>query len=409
MAQAGGGLPLSVQLETGYERAALNYNLLVADTSSLSPDSLEQLQQSADTRTEPLVGLRLAFDNDRFHLDNGVYYAKSGWREQFDGRAVFPLSPSWTIRANNHFEYHQADDAHDTLLVDYWTLAGDIRLLAHVSNSHTILFRADWQRLQYPGPAPSFGYDFDRVRSRLGWSWQSDNFDFAGITAGVGERLAPDSTDREYDERFIEGYLDAMVTDHHRLLFNAAINTRDYRSPDPGDDYTLVSADGRWELGTYTARRIGIGLQWDFWHFGAQDEVSFDFYELRPVLEFKLAVNDIWGLRFGPAYRLAASIDAEYTQADYHQPSGILGLEYMPGFPVWIDARFELGRRNYVESSLGYSDYTIMQFDISADIDFNDRLTLSAGIDYEKEFHTEKTDDTDFLFFTLNLRYCLMR
>lgn len=407
-AQAGGDSPFAVQFEMGYERGALNYKLLLADTSSLSPDSLEHLRQAADIRTEPLAGLRLGVHTAGVHLDNGLRYTKSGWREDFDGRVLLHPFPGGTMRATSRFDYYGATAAEDTLLVDYWSLANEVRLLTRISSSHALLMRIDWNRLHYPGTPPSFGYNFDRLRARGGWSWQSADFDFVEFTAGLGERLAPDSTDREYDERFAEGYGDFTVADDHRLSFVAAVQARDYRSGDPGDDYTSIYLESRYDWAVRPGNRLALGVRWDFWNFGAQDEVSFDFYEFHPTLEYILTLTDAWRILIGPSYRSAAAVDTAYALADYHQPSGTFGAEYVPDFPVWIDARFELGRRNYAASSSGYSDYTMVQFDTSADIDLGHGLTCSAGIDYEIEFHDEETDDTDFLFFSLNVRYRLI-
>ncbi|MCP4712819.1 MAG: hypothetical protein GY869_29690, partial [Planctomycetes bacterium] len=118
-----------------------------------------------------------------------------------------------------------------------------------------------------------------------------------------------------------------------------------------------------------------------------------------------LPLDDDWTLRFGPVYRLAMAVNELFAQSDYQQPSGVLELEYIPKTPVWLNTRLELGRRNYSSSSVGYSDYTIVKLDTSTDIDLGSHLTLAAGINYEKEFHTTEADDADFFFFFVNL-YC---
>jgi hypothetical protein len=401
-------LHFEARLVAGYERTNLNYNLLLADTAAISPDSLDRLYKSADTRSEPLIGLAGEFSSRTLHLDNRLHYAASGWREQCAGQADFTVAPAWLLHADGRFDYHWTGEQEDTLLVDYWTLAGDVRLQHVISPASTASLRLDWDRLTYPGTRPSFGYNFDRLRSRVGWQWQTADFDFVEITAGGGKRFVPDSTDREYAEWFAEGYSDVSFAGEYRLLLAATVQTKDYYSDDPADDYTLLSFDGRGERGRYGAGRLSVTLRWDYWNFGAQDVVTYDFYELRPGIEYRFPLDETWSMRLGSEYGQSAAVDALYAQGDYQQPAAIVGVECMQT-RWWADLRIELGRRNYAETTTGYTDFTVIRCDASADIELGRRLTLAAGANYERELHTESADNTDFFFFFINLYYRLLK
>jgi hypothetical protein len=406
---SGEQIRFDVRVESGYERTALNYNLLLVDTTALAPDSLEQLRKSGDTRTEPAAGLRATFDNTVISLSNGLYYSTSGWREQFDGGAGVFLSPAVKLLTNARFEYRQLSATEDSLLADYWTLTGDARILTRLSSNHTVFIRADWDRLQYPGEAPSFGDNFDRVRARAGWQWKSNNFDFADIAVGMGRRLVPDSTDREYTAKFAAAYFDFTFAERHRVALDAAVDFRDYRSADPADDYVMAATEWLWDYRPHLLWLLHAHLRWDFWDFRAQDEVSFDFHELEPALEVKIPLGEDWAFRPRLQYRLSFAADAAFSQADYRQSFGIVGLEYIPSAPLSIDARAGIGYRDYQNETFGYSDYTILRFDFTGYTNLSGRLALWASVDYEKEYHTVVSDDTDFLFFSVNLGYLVFR
>ena len=237
----------SLQVETEYERTALNYHYLLADTAELTIDSLEQLQKSADTRTEPSAGLRAMLTGKGWHLNNGIYYSPSGWREQFDGRGRLGISDNLSVQSRARFDYRQENREEDSLFSDYWNAAGDIRLLAALSDNHTAFIRTDGECQRYVDQSPAVGYDYNRLRSRMGWRWQSATYDFVELTAGIGRRFVPDSTEQEYDERFASFNSDFGWGERNRIALDLYVNAKDYESADPTDDYSVATLDGRWD------------------------------------------------------------------------------------------------------------------------------------------------------------------
>jgi len=399
----------TVRVETAYERTALNYNLLLVDTTSVSVDSLEQLQKSADTRTEPSAGLRAMLTGKGWHLDNGIYYAASGWREQFDGRGQFIISDVLSVRSQARFDYRQENREDDSLLSDYWNMAGDVRLLAALTERHTAFVRADGERLQYIDQSPAVGYDYNRLRSRIGWRWQSANFDFMELAAGFGRRFVPDSTDREYAERYASFYSNFGLGERHRISLDLQVNSKDYESTEATGDYSLATMDARWDYRPHISWLLSTRLRWDYWDFHAEDELSSDFHEFEPSLELKVPLGESWAFRCGPRLRVLLSPDSSISQAEYRQPSGIAGIEYLPLDPMWAELRVEVGYRDYDERLFGYSDYTLLKLDLTGDVAIGGNWSCAATANYEVEFHADNADDTDFLFFSVRLAYHLLK
>jgi hypothetical protein len=281
--------------------------------------------------------------------------------------------------------------------------------LATVSPTHTAFVRTDAEWLRYVDDVPGIGYDYNRLRSRVGWRWQSADFDFVEVAAGIGRRAVPDSTEREYAERFATFYSDIGAGDRHRLSLDLHIDAKDYKSNDPRDDYTFSAAEARWDYRPRLSWLLSAWVRWDFWDFRAEDEVTSDFHEIEPTVEAKIPLGTSWAARLGMRYRAMFSPNSESLQANYGQPSAICGLEYMPFVPVWTDLRAEIGYRDYEEGVLGYSDFTLVKIDLSGTADIADRWSFLAAVNYEIEVHAVEQDDTDFLYFSFRLAYHLMR
>ncbi len=404
----GSQLPFRVRVETGYERTALNYNLLQTDTASLSEEEISQILKSTDTRIEPVVGVRVFYDPGTLTLENAVFYGPAGWREHLDGGLRLPLTDFLEFRSNGAFAYEEAADLPDSILSDYWTLSGDARLLGRLSSIYTIYARLDWERLRYPHKSFDYAYDYNRTRYRIGGQWRSEEFDFADVAVGTGHRAAPDTVAREYDDIFASAYFDLGLATGHRLILDAGFSDKDYRSNDPRDDYQLSSVDIQWEYRARPTIPLTMSWRWDFWNFGSEDEVTYDFAENDAEVKVKIPLGDYWAVRLGPRYRFAYAIDEANAHADYRQPSGKFGIEYISLSGAWFETGLEIGRRHYRDDDYGYSDYTLARIQLMADARIGQGFAVSLSLDYEKEFHTDKADDTDFLFFSLGMDYTIL-
>ena len=234
----------------------------------------------------------------------------------------------------------------------------------------------------------------------------------AHVDGGAAVRTFPDSTERDHLEPQLELTLRRDLEGGHSLLFTAEAERRSTLHPvsDTRDRFLSSMGRGELQLRVGDETMLSLVLEAEDMRYDAPDSVvDFDYAVGRARATLRREWGVGWTASVGPAAeRLVAPLSPGET---YGEIAGVLEVERIAGGGWWLLSPSG-GWRGYdhPESNGVYSpdalhsSYAFAEAHAIADQPLPARLRLRAIADARLERHTDNSQDSQSLYFSLDLR-----
>jgi len=244
--------------------------------------------------------------------------------------------------------------------------------------------------LVYYDERTDFDYDYRYLDTGLGFELGSFLGRFASLSAAIGHRACPDSTDLSYN-RFLAVAEGRLSEGRASFELSASADRRDYEGLTRSSSWNVLTAAGFTWTQTGGASAM-LRFESELYRYDTETSTFFDTHFLRGGLRGRLPVSQTAALFAEP--RVGRLLCQSYEEERYIEGTVALGFDLFSGGAYWLSATYEPGYRNYLldENDI-YSDFRVNRLSLMGSATVAERVMLTLFVSHDPEYHSRRSDD----------------
>jgi hypothetical protein len=235
-----------------------------------------------------------------------------------------------------------------------------------------------------------FDYDYRYLDTGLGVELGSFLGRFAAMSAALGRRVCPDSTDLSYD-RFLATAETRLSGGRASFELSVSADRRSYDGITRSSSWNVLSGAGfTWTV--TGGASASLRLESELYRYDNETSTFFDTHFLRGGLRGRLPVSLTAAIFAEP--RLGWLSCPSFEEERYVEGTIALGVDLFSGGTYWLSATYEPGYRNYLlDSNEIYSDFRVNRLSLMGSATVAERVMLTLFVSHDPEYHSRRTDD----------------
>jgi hypothetical protein len=293
------------------------------------------------------------------------------------------------LRSYFHFKHFREGSDYE-FGNDYIQSNTHLKLGKVIAGRYFLLSKSRVELLDYE-KRTDFDYDYRYFDTGLGIETGEYFGRFMRISATVGHREAPDTTELSFT-RYI-GEVEGRFSFARNTQIDMAVSgdRRSYSGLTRSSYWNVFSSGGL----TWTSPRgdfYSLRLESELALYDTETSTYFDNHFFRAGVRTRFALTGTVSLFVEPrsAWMFCGILDEE----EYWEGSLVLGMDALSGESYWVTLSYEPGYRNYrLEENEIYSDFHINRLSMIGSAELLDRITLNLFVSHDPERHSRRTDD----------------
>lgn len=392
-------------LGVGYDQITQGYYLSEIDTFAVDEDSLLTIKRTTDEISTPRLKSRIAWlgsvsQRTELELDNLTLLSNEDIRNSTRMRLE-----AGALDLTNELEFRGIWDGAESERVGYFTNELRARFKPEIANGLFLVADESFELLRFDGSG-LYTFDYNYNRFKIGVERQFGWVDYLLVAYRNDIRDVPDSSRIDYTRH--RGIIELYWSPTWNLtidLENEVSRTESNKEADL-DDRLQELLDAEIIYRASERIRFEISDLFEYTDYDTQDVVSFNsIYNLASVeCSYEFARGAEFYVK--PSLTLFWSEYFEFEEQDFEQRALEYGFDISQGDWLWCDISHTYGRRDYTyDVSEFYTDYTLNELDILADLKVYDGLRLNLIFSVDWEDHELEADDNVLSLFSAGLDY----
>jgi hypothetical protein len=394
--------PQGLLVTPGLGHDRFTETFFLEDSTSIDPDSLEQIKRTEEGLRESYVSLGLGLDHRRWRLESTTYATDAAWRN---------MSEAWgrveAGRLRGDFRARlewKGIDQDDSLASAYTYARVETKPRWRLNGRWALVGTADWEAGDYRGNT-TYTVDYRRLRGQAGLEFVGGMLEFFDIRVGLARRTVPDSSLLEYTERFLHVGAAGWRTGDAFWTLDLSLADREFDPANAEDDHQrLWSSIGVDYSITERWRLEGTG-EIQYWDYRDDGLVNYDFLNWRFGSGAHYRPNRAWEIGGEFETRLERTTSDAATESDYSQWRIGPRVNWAPVPAVWLEWTPRVGRRSYGGLAAYYDSYHFWELAAQGDFLIPAGPTASVLVSYLEEDHDDPANDLDQLFVSVVARF----
>lgn len=398
----GNAQPLRLEITPGIGHDRFTETFFLDDSTSVSPDSLEQIKKTQSDLQESYASLGLAGSTKNWRIENTVYATNKAWRDIANGHGRW-AGGKWKTDFDGRLEW-KGRTRGDTAAASYTYARLSATPQLRISDVWSLVSAGDWEMTDYLRNT-SYTYGYNRLRGQIGASYFGDLMQSLDARIGISRRAVPDSSELGYTEGFLRLDASGWQMGRWRLEGDFSFANREYQAAGDESDYHRWSAGAGVDYDWSKRWRTSLQSSWQYWDYRLPDEINFSLHDVRSEGSVRLSLSDQWETGAAVEVRLERAVDDSLSSNNYVQWAAGPRIVWNSGLTVWSELTPRLGHRSYADGSSVYDDYSFWDLLLQADAAGPAGSTASATITYSSERHADRSRDAAYLYLALSLRF----
>ncbi|MBD3257903.1 hypothetical protein GF377_05680 [candidate division GN15 bacterium] len=398
---------LSVKAGLGYE--FLSQEFFVDSLDEAGADSLaiitsnkttylDDLKAQFSLRWRPRDDRKLEFRADYDQTPDVIRLRLANYFRPTWGK----VKVDWQGELDVRHGYGDEADATDSYLYGQ----GRAKFMLPIATRSTLFWRLRGDFVQFDSvAAPSFNHW--RLGGETGYLLYFGDFSSWSTSGFLLGRSVPDSTPANYLSYGLESSMLAFYGPGNELDIYARLEVKDYNQPLEEDDYVRLEGNIR--------HKMRLGRLFFFRQDFESEALIFDKSDAYTSNYARYRLNLLLGIELtqmtaalGPHLELQDedTIDDEFAIGESYLESGIQAeLDYIDADWVFASVESVFGYRNLREETDFLTSFTFERLSLLADIRFWDRVSLTALVSAEWEWHDDPEENSRLILLSTGVYY----